>query len=329
MKSILNITNGDCSVEIMENAKIPGDFLPWRDILHDGPVPENLSIDELSEVRAKFIVERGWGTVENTGRQFVERDNTLKSFSKYEKVILWFEHDLYDQLQILQILDWMNQNRSKETNLSIICVDKYLGTLSPEEMATLFKYEEPIAENHFELASKAWSAFCSSSPEKWYSLLNTDTTALPFLEGAIIRLLEEYPSFINGLSRTAKHALEIIQQGERRPSKVFQYYQVKEERRFLGDSSFVIMLRQFLESSPPLLKLTKGKEFKLLTSPDQELTITSIGKEILEGTTNWLEIVELDRWIGGVHLTPNNIWYWDSITSSLRKKSNNAFFSDK
>lgn len=48
MESILNITNGDCAVSIMQQANIAGDFLPWRDVLHDGPVPENLSLAELS-----------------------------------------------------------------------------------------------------------------------------------------------------------------------------------------------------------------------------------------------------------------------------------------
>lgn len=36
---MLNITNGDSAVEIMKAAKSEGVFLPWQDVLHDGPVP--------------------------------------------------------------------------------------------------------------------------------------------------------------------------------------------------------------------------------------------------------------------------------------------------
>ena len=311
MTNILNITNGDCAVEIMQKANIPGVFLPWQDVLHDGPVPEGLSLDELSEVRAKFIIERGWGTADNIKRLFIERNNTLKSVEKFEKVTLWFEHDLYDQLQVLQILDWLHQNRPKAL-LSIICVDQYLGALSTEEMAALFKYEEPITENHFELSTKAWSALRSGSPEKWCAMLKMDTTALPFLGGAVIRLLEEYPSCANGLSRTAHKALEIVLQGETHPARVFACYQESEQRIFLGDSSFWVILHELLESSPPLLKLPYGKDLTLPSSPDQELSITPEGKEVLSGKRNWLEIIEMDRWIGGVHLTADNIWCWDS-----------------
>ena len=60
MKKILNITNGDSAVSIIEQAGITGDILPWRDVLHDGPVPAGLSLEALSKVRTQFIVESGW-----------------------------------------------------------------------------------------------------------------------------------------------------------------------------------------------------------------------------------------------------------------------------
>ena len=321
MKNILNITNGDCAVEIMEKADIPGVFLPWRDVLHDGPVPEDLTLEKLSEVRAQFIIDKRWGEPEHIKQDFIERDNTLKSFAKYEKIILWFEHDLYDQLHLLQILDWFNQNRHKKTALSMICVDQYLGMLSADAMGGLFEYEEPVTESHLQLSSRAWSAFRSSTPENWNALLKTDMTSLPFLKGAIIRILEEYPSCSSGLSRTAQKALEIILQGEKRPGRIFALYQESEDRRFLGDSSFWGILHEFLESSPPLLQLPEGKKLTLPTSPDQELTLTQSGKEVLSGKKNWLEITDQDRWIGGVHLTPENIWCWDSSSGSLVKRA--------
>lgn len=180
MKNILNITNGSCAEEIMQEAGIPGIFLLWQDVLHDGPVPAGLSLEELSKVRAKFIISRGWGTPENIDRELVERDHILCSFDEYEKVILWFEYDLYDQLQVLQILDWFHKNSKDGVELSIICVDKYLGMLTPDEMKGLFKYEERVTDKHLLLSSKAWSAFRSNTPEEWYGLLNTDTSVLPF-----------------------------------------------------------------------------------------------------------------------------------------------------
>ncbi len=321
MHNILNITNGDCTVELMKKANIPGVFLPWRDVLHEGPVPDGLSLEELSKVRAQFIIDRSWGSPEEITESFIQRDNELKSFREYEKVILWFEHDLYDQLQIIQVLDWFHKNFTGEVELSIICTNQYLGRLSPEQMRGLVKYEESITDAHLKLSCKAWSAFRSSSPEKWCGLLNTNTSALPFLEGAIVRLLEEYPSCSNGLSRTAEQALKVISSGEKRPGRVFGGTQELEERIFLGDSSFWVVLHELLESNPPLITLPEGKELTLPTSKDQELTITPVGLDVLAGKINWLEVSRLDRWIGGVHLNPENIWCWSSNSRSIVKRA--------
>lgn len=317
MERILNITNGNSAVNIMRRAGIPGTLLPWQDVLHDGLVPSELALETLSMVRAKFIADRGWGTLEAIEQGFIDRDNVLKSSEQYEKVILWFEHDLYDQLQILQVLDWYHQHRPVKTKLVMICVDQYLGMMSPEQMAALYQYEQAITEEHLVLASKAWSAYRSATPQKWHALLQTDTRALPYLAGAVIRQLEEYPDCSTGLSRTAWQALNIIAQGEKRPGSVFGLYQETEERKFMGDASFWVMLHELLESSPPLLKLVEGKALTLPVTPDQALTITPAGIDVLTGTCNWLDSIDLDRWIGGVHLTSNNMWCWDPVAASL------------
>lgn len=319
MRNILNITNGDCAVDIMKKAGIAGKFLPWRDVLHDGPVPKGLGLEALSEIRAEFIISRNWGEPEVIKRDFIERDGILKSFQEYEKVILWFEHDLYDQLQIIQILDWFHENGKNKVELSLICRDKYLGMLSPNEMKELLNYEEPVTKKHLLLSSKAWSAFRENSPELWIQLLNEDISALPFLKGAVIRMLEEYPSCYNGLSRTGQQALKIITRGEKLANKVFGLSQELEERMFLGDSSFWVILQEFLDSSPALLKLPDGKKLTLPTAKDQELTITSAGFEVLSGKRNWLEITNFDRWVGGVHLEPSNVWCWNSDSSFIKK----------
>jgi hypothetical protein len=221
MDDILNITNGDSAAAIMKKAGIPGVLLPWRDVLHDGPVPPGLSLEALSQIRAEFIIGNNWGDAEAIRKDFIERDNTLKSCTQYAKTILWFEHDLYDQLQILQILDWFHHHGTDGMELSMICIDRYLGMMTPDEMKTLPAYEQPVTKAQLRLASTAWAAYRSATPEKWAGLLQTDTSVLPFLQGAVLRQLEEYPDCSTGLSRTARQALQIILDGEQRPGRVF------------------------------------------------------------------------------------------------------------
>ena len=54
-------TNGDSAVEAIKNAGIEAEILPWRGVLHDGPVPSNVSLQEMAAVRAKFVSDCGWG----------------------------------------------------------------------------------------------------------------------------------------------------------------------------------------------------------------------------------------------------------------------------
>lgn len=319
MARTLNITNGDCAINVMRQANIPGEYLAWSDVLHEGPVTQGLSLSELSKVRMDFIAGKGWAPREQVEKTFVERDNTLMSYAQYGEVILWFEHDLYDQLQLLQILDWFNHQSPLNTELSLICVDEYLGPMVPEELAALMRYKTPISQSQLALATEAWNAFCSDTPEPWYALLQADTSSLPFLHGAVLRLLGEYPSTFNGLSRTANTALSIINSGHQKPYDIFSEYQESEERRFLGDIVFWGILKNLSESNPPAIS-REGKNARIYPpSENLNIHITSTGKELLKGQKKWSEIGKIDQFLGGVHLTSEKLWCWDRNSKEIQR----------
>jgi hypothetical protein len=143
----LHITNGDSAANTMNEARIIGDILPWRDVLHDGPLPPNLSLREMSRVRAKFLTELGWAGDRDLGREFFARDSVVEQYADYDGVVLWFEWDLYDQLQLLQLLDFFAGKlgtREQPLKLEHVSFDGYLGMLPVEKFQELngeiFKY---------------------------------------------------------------------------------------------------------------------------------------------------------------------------------------------
>lgn len=308
----LNITNGDAAVAVMRQAKIPGDYLPWRDVLHEGPVPDGLSLTALSSIRARFIAEQRWGEADQVAADFRWRDRRLQRWREYSKVVLWFEHDLYDQLQLLQILGWFADQPHAPGQLSLICTEHYLGAITAGELQNLVRFEQPIDNRHLSLAKTAWRAFRSTTPEAWAALLHQDTAPLPFLLDAVIRLLEEYPHPRNGLSRTQMQALRLTELRPISPSRLFELYQQTEHRRFLGDLPFWTLLRQMTRSNPPLLKVTNAAELSIPPAEDQAISITPCGRQVLQGKRNWLQCHRLDRWLGGVHLTADKRWFWDA-----------------
>ena len=58
--TMLHITNGDSVAEPLRQLFPEDEVLPWRDVLHEGPVPEKLDAEGLREVRAAFLARRGW-----------------------------------------------------------------------------------------------------------------------------------------------------------------------------------------------------------------------------------------------------------------------------
>lgn len=308
----LIITNGDSAVNIMQEAGLHADYIPWRDVLHDGPVPSDLALDELSAVRAEFIISQGWGNPDDIRRSFKDRDQMLASYQQYKKVLLWFEHDLYDQLQVLQILDWFSGQNLSDIELSMICTEQYLGLCSVDELKSLLPFEVSVTQQQLTLAKHAWAAFRAPGPEPWRELLDRDTSALPFLQDAVLRQLQEYPSSTDGLGLTARRALQIIADGETNLWRVFERYQESEERRFMGDYSFWAILNQMLTSTPACLVLSDGESLNPPVDRDSLVNISQAGLDLLDGKLNWLELHQIDQWIGGVHIREDNLWRWDN-----------------
>lgn len=312
----LNITNGDCAVTTLTRAAQPGDWLPWRDGLHEGPVPAGLVLPDLSSVRARFIAERGWALPDRVQADFHDRDDQLARFGHYDRVRLWFEPDLYDQLQLLQLLDWFAGQATDTTALTLLCVDDDLGGANPETVQRFLDAESPVTAGQLTLAQRAWQAFRAPTPHAWAHLLSEDTTALPFLAGAVRRLLEEYPLPRTGLSRSAYHALCLVGQGEETFGTLFAEYQNTEERRFMGDLGFLSLLNLMTQGEHAVLT-TDAATVPHIVDPVQRFTVTDRGRAVLAGRASAGDLMVRNRWIGGVELQSDHYWTWDVASDTL------------
>ena len=225
---MLHITNGDCAVAVLSQV-VQGPILPWRDVLHEGPVRAGLSLEELSRERARFIADAGWASFSEVLKSFEERDATFRRAGEHDEIVLWFEHDLYDQLQLIQVLDGLAALRGPP--ISLVCEAEYLGIMAPERAAERFALRNPLVRRHFQEAQAAWAAFRSPEPQR---LENLRTTSLPFLAAAIHRHLEEFPWTTDGLSRTQRQLRDALKDGPLPLAELFR--RTQEDPAFLGDT---------------------------------------------------------------------------------------------
>jgi hypothetical protein len=307
----LHVTNGDSVVQTLERTGLPGRGLSWIDVLYEGPVPAGLDAAALARVRAEAAEALGWAPADEVEAAYAERDATLEAA---DHVVLWFEHDLHDQLQLVQILDRLAVGR-RGRRLEAVIVDRVpgretfhgLGELEPEELADLWPDRRPIDPAQLALAQRAWAALRAPDPTALVALAREGTPTLPLLGPALERLLEELPDAGDGLARSERQLLRAVGAGARTPLDAFAADAEQEEARHAGDTTVFARLDRLAAGPHPLVS----------GPPDGQLELTPDGERVLAGEVDAVRLRGLDRWVGGLHLTADAAWRWDAASRDV------------
>jgi hypothetical protein len=163
---------------------------------------------------------------------------------------------------------------------------------------------------HLQLARAVWRAFTGSDPVAVEKILITDTSAPPFLAGALRRLLEEFPSTRNGLARSEEQALRAASESAGASTgRMFVAFQAMEESTFMGDVSFWHLLMRLAAEPHPLLSLSADTTEGF---GQRVVKIDSLGRQVLRGDVDYVRLGVANKWIGGVHLQGSESrWRWN------------------
>jgi uncharacterized protein DUF1835 len=218
VRAVLHVTNGDAAAARLREEGVRGDVLPWRDVLHEGPVPA-VPDDELRAVRARFLAGMYGVDEAQTLRELTARDERLAAA---QDVVLWFETDLYDQLQMIDVLRRLPQ--------SVPLVLAEPGKIH----ASLYADARPAGPH---AAATAWAAFTAPTPEQWAR------------HAPLRRLIQEVPWHTDALTRSERQLLRAVGAGARTPPDAFLRAQHDEELIYLGDTTAF----SYLERMAPLV----------------------------------------------------------------------------
>src|SRR4051812_2275900 len=106
---MLHVTNGH-SVSLGESG-LRGEVMVWRDAL-----------DDVGE-RAPLVEELG----------------------RHDEIVLWFEHDLYDQAQLIEVLSCL---RGRD-GVSLIGSGDYLGPMTASQLRQLWPTRHAVTEAEY------------------------------------------------------------------------------------------------------------------------------------------------------------------------------------
>jgi hypothetical protein len=312
----LHIRCGEDIKDKLAEAGIPGDYLSFADPAWLGPPP---AFNAWLSDRAALIAERSGLPRPKVRAQLGEAYWRLaRAPADYQHIVLWFEHDLYDQAVLARVLANFAQRKTLP-RIEIISIDRFrgvrpflgLGQLTALQLASLWPKRQRIGRRHLALGSRAWTALRALTPEAIESLIASDTRALPFLKPALQRHLQELPWTTDGLSLTERAALAALAKGPLSVSELFADAQMKRDPSpFMGDLFFWSVLRDLIGAPRPPVVITSGT--RRLAWHRRVVRLTPTGKALLSGKLDWQELLPLPRWIGGIPAGPGAPdWRWD------------------
>jgi GNAT superfamily N-acetyltransferase len=319
--SSLHITNGDCVASRLREF-ISDPVVAFADVLHEGPAP---AVDDQRwyELRSRFLADDP-AQAAGIARQLMACDAAIDRRGGCKEIVLWFEHDLFDQLNLVRALSRILRHRPADGFTQLICVDRFpgfdrfvgLGQLNGRQLLSLFDRKRAVTRAEYELAARAWDAFRSPDPCALASIADDSGAALPFLAGAITRLCAEYPSTNNGLSCSAQELLETLSGGPADGAAVFRLAQDREQHPFMGDWSFFRMAQSLSRARVPLVRIEPDDG--AIDLRHRKLSMTEAGRNVLGGTGDAVALNGIDEWRGGVHLSGDRWpWRWDASRRTL------------
>lgn len=302
----------------LEIAGFQGRFLEFADPFCVGPVP---ALPEEAHIRgrARFTAS-AFGLAEadalaRMGREYA----ALESLREYRRIVLWFEHDSYDQLILAYLLGRIGA-MGLGARVELIAVDGVpgvghfigLGQLSPEVLAWLWERRVPVGEPQFGLGAEVWAALTSPTPEPLFRIARAGTHPLPLMAPALLRHLRELPDRRTGLGLTERLILEIVRDlGPLPLGRAFaELTREREPLPWLGDAMFGWMARGLTQGASPLLAIQPAPAGEPWFRAGARLTPD--GERVLDGGLNRLDLDPVPRWVGGVRVPgEEGCWCWD------------------
>ena len=299
---MIHIHNGDVVAAFAQRAGIPGEHFPFRESLITGPVQTG---EQWIEARAQALATAHGQDLLRTRTSLIEQEQALDAASQKGEIVLWFEHDLFCLVHLIYLLQ-----RLGDAHLSLVWCPKPLSDNDERGLHLLFESRRAVTPSEVAIARDVWRAYTSSDPRELNRFLAADTPDFPFLREGLTLHASRFPSLTNGLGAIEQRFLTLAATGATEFTSLFNVFSNDEPRFGFGDSAIVEHLRAMAWCAVPLITLT-GEPPKAIVA------ITPAGENVLRGAVDDTTINDPDRWLGGVHLTKENLWRYDDAARQI------------
>jgi hypothetical protein len=215
----LHVRCGSDIRQTLRDAGFTGDFLEYSNPYCQGPVPDS---PDIQAIRGRFITDAYGGVLgvsetDIAEKLRIEESGLARAAAGYERVMLWFEHDSYDQLILARCLAQFHETGAPAV-LELISINHFpgverfigLGQLPPEAFRVLWAERRAVSSSDLAIGKQAWDALRSGDPRALAVVAQSSIPGLPDLPRALRRHLQELPWTTDGLSLTERLILQIL-----------------------------------------------------------------------------------------------------------------------
>ena len=178
---------GDSLIATFQGSGIEGTIIVNRECLIDGPVASN-GIDELWKTRANYI-KTTYGEEESRYYPRVAREyEKLFDLSTEDDLYLWFEYDLFCQINMWFVLSILNSENLRSIYRVAPMVRKEadlwkgFGGLTGGDFQKCLENGAKLAAADVLLGASLWEAYQNGDLKRLAELSNTESVCFPYLK---------------------------------------------------------------------------------------------------------------------------------------------------
>lgn len=292
MSSLLHITNGDNLTDRLKSLQLKGDIITWREMLCEGKTLTNVGSESFWKTRFEFLnknykISKQW-FVEKTLKEY----RLLCNHKQEDQIVLWFEFDLFCQINMLAVISWLKTHR-KYAQISLVCsgdedeTDKMYGLneLSDEQLLELFEKRTVLKQDDIEYADYVWQLYCSDNPIRLENLTDFKYFQFDYLSEAIKAHLKRFPTIKNGLNEIENHILQLSLDKSPKSKRELLSTVLSDQGVYgFGDTQY----QRIITTLKPLY------------TSFNPVRLSKKGKEVLEGKTSYYSSIrDNEAYLGG------------------------------
>ncbi len=248
-----HILNGDCLAAQLRDLALQGEVIVCRECLVEGKTKaENLT--DFWNIRAAFIAATYKVPPSTYFCNTVKEFEKLSQLTSASEVCLWFEHDLFCQvnmwfvLSLLATLSVRNVYRVSPVSLPGASVWSGFGAASPALLQQAYQARVQLSPEDMALGQSLWAAYQQHDLEWLKVLSHTPSGCFQYLEELCQAHHDRYPEG-GGLGRPERAVKEILNTTATDFPTVFAEFSAREGIYGFGDLQVKTIYNRLLEQA--------------------------------------------------------------------------------